>query len=144
MVQNWKLLAATLSLPILSLIAGENTIESLVPEAALTEITYNSKFGPTDGMTDKKCYGRRRVPVTPIPEEEAINDQSGQITPSVAPTIVDGSDTFVIADFIWWKTHIDGMEFAYSGVTDEDFLSLLEQVQQREWCKILTLDLNLD
>jgi len=62
----------------------------------------------------------RNPPEKPVAEEEKIASHS-EITPPVAPQIVDGSDTFITADFIWWKTYIDGMEFAYTGVNDKGF-----------------------
>ncbi len=117
MVQNWRLLAALLSLPILSLCAGEVSIESNLQEIALEETAYNSKLG-------QKCENRgarRTQAEKPVPEEEAIRSQP-VITPQVAPHIVDGTDTFITADFIWWRTNIEAMEYAYGGVSNNGTL----------------------
>ena len=40
------------------------------------------------------------------------------ITPSVAPRAKHGAEITASADFIWWKTHIDGMEYGVTGIND--------------------------
>lgn len=42
---------------------------------------------------------------------------TGVITPPVAPAVNHGADVFLTADFIYWKAHQDGLEYAESGIT---------------------------
>ena len=37
---------------------------------------------------------------------------SGVITPPVAPAVTNGADVFLTADFIYWRSHQDGLPFA--------------------------------
>jgi len=39
-------------------------------------------------------------------------------TPSVAPHVMEGTDTYVTLDFLWWKTTMGAMEYATTGVID--------------------------
>jgi hypothetical protein len=108
MVQNWRFIAALLSLPILSLSAGESSNASHLQEIAHGEATYTSQ-------SEKRSTPRRNQAEKSVPEEEAMRSQP-VITPQVAPLVVDGVNAFVTADFIYWRTNIDGMEYAYGGV----------------------------
>jgi hypothetical protein len=112
MLQNWRLLAILLSLPVLSMTADELTAPLNSQEIALDETAYTTKVGQKSSVRKKQ--------EKQLPEEEAIRNVP-IITPPVAPHVVDGTDTFVYADFIWWQTYIDGMEFAYSGVADNGY-----------------------
>lgn len=40
---------------------------------------------------------------------------TGVITPPVAPVVNNGADVFLTADFIYWKAHQNGLEYAGSG-----------------------------
>ncbi len=42
------------------------------------------------------------------------------ITPYVAPEVIDRVNVTTAADFIWWDSYVGGMEFAISGVDDGD------------------------
>lgn len=108
MTQYWRHFALLLALPSLSLFAQE------AQEFAFDEANHVSQ---NDHTQRSSC---RRKAEKPMPEEEAIRSVP-VITPSVAPHVVDGSDTFVNVDFIWWKTYIDGMEYAQTGVSDGGF-----------------------
>lgn len=41
---------------------------------------------------------------------------SGIITPAVGPRVANGADVFLTADFIYWRTHQNGLEYAQSGL----------------------------
>ncbi len=112
MLQNWRLLAVLLSLPVLSLTADEAEAPLSAQEIALDETAYTSKVG------QKTSVRKRQEQV--LPEEQTIRNIP-TITPPVSPHVVDGTDTFVYADFIWWQTYIDGMEYAYTGVADNGY-----------------------
>jgi hypothetical protein len=45
-------------------------------------------------------------------------EPSKPITPAVAPKMNRCVNFTTTADFIWWKTHISNMEYAWAGITD--------------------------
>lgn len=111
MKQQWRLLAALLLLPALPIFSQE---EALTQEIAFEETAYTN-VNKTN--RDQKCNSKK---LKPLPEEAKIRN-TPEITPPVAPCIVDGSDTFLTAEFIYWRTYIDAMEYAYGGVADGGF-----------------------
>ncbi len=50
--------------------------------------------------------------------EESVTQPSKMITPTVAPQGKGGIHGIFSADFIWWKTHIEGMEYVTTGMND--------------------------
>lgn len=44
---------------------------------------------------------------------------TGVITPPVAPAVNNGADVFLTADFIYWKAHQNGLEYAASGYNND-------------------------
>lgn len=48
----------------------------------------------------------------------ATSQPTQVITPAVAPAVVDTINVMTSADFLWWKSYLDGMEYAESGVQD--------------------------
>ena len=73
--------------------------------------------------TDNKCaqptvaQQPSAQPVGVMPQEQKIATNP-TITPSLAPHVADGTDTYFNLDFIWWKAVVGGMEYAYTGVVD--------------------------
>lgn len=39
-----------------------------------------------------------------------------EITPNAGPRVAHGADVFITADFIWWKSHEDGLNYSASGL----------------------------
>jgi len=108
MIKRWRLLACLFALPAISLFSAESETQETALEANETvQMTNNKK---TQKSTTQKGS-------TQLPEEQMIMSNA-TITPSVAPHIVDGTDTYFNLDFIWWKSVLGGAEYAYTGVID--------------------------
>ena len=54
----------------------------------------------------------------PMQPQGVTTEPQGVITPPFGPRVQNGADVFLTADFIWWKTHLGGMEYAIQGVKD--------------------------
>lgn len=101
-------------LPFLSLSGGELEEQGLDLEPSETAAQYvHVKTAPSCNKKSNKTNRDQEQ----MPEEDMVRSQS-VITPSVAPRVMDGSDTYITLDFIWWKTVVGGMEYAVSGVVD--------------------------
>jgi len=107
MKKNWCLLACLFALPLLA-----DQPENEDQETAAQFISKSAVVGAKKSSKNQKSQAAQ-----PLPEEETIKTQP-IITPSVAPHVMDGSDTYVTLDFIWWQTFISGMEYALTGVVD--------------------------
>jgi hypothetical protein len=107
MKKHWRLLACLFVLPALPLLANE-------------EPSSNTQETAAQYLGRKSCVQQPQKPQGQLPEEEAIKSQP-VITPAVAPHVMDGSDTYVTLDFIWWKTFVGGMEYAFTGVVDNGY-----------------------
>ncbi len=113
MKKNWRLLACLFALPALPIMAAESENQETVLEVQETAAQFSNKKTP---VPPQKCDASQKS-AGQMPEEEAIQSMP-VITPAVAPHVMDGSDTYVSLDFIWWKTFVGGMEYAYSGAVD--------------------------
>jgi hypothetical protein len=114
MKKNWRLLACLFALPALPLIAAEIEDQETALEVEETAAQYMNKKTPVGAQ---KSSSDQKSSQGQMPEEESIHSMP-MITPSVAPHVMDGTDTYVTLDFIWWKAVVGGMEYAFSGVVD--------------------------
>jgi hypothetical protein len=56
---------------------------------------------------------------TPTPQPQGVTTQPKKwITPPVAPMVRHGADLFFNVDFIWWKSTMTNLEYAFSGIND--------------------------
>ncbi len=101
MKKNWRLLAYLLTFSSFPLLAVPSLDDK---ETAAQSISAKTATNPKSMPPQK-------------PEEETIQAQP-IITPAVAPHILDGSDTYMTFDFLWWKTFVGSMEYAFTGVAD--------------------------
>lgn len=62
----------------------------------------------------------------PVPIEDALPCDS--ITPPILPNVRCGSNVWVSADFIWWKTFLENTNYAVTGYADNDFAPFGENV----------------
>jgi len=53
----------------------------------------------------------------PLERVTTLPDQSA--TPAVAPAVRNTLNVTTTADFIWWKTYLANMEYAWTGIVDE-------------------------
>jgi hypothetical protein len=101
---------------ILSLLPALNFFAQDGKDVALEESGYVTK-APASNVSRDSLRSRKNKVDRCTPEEEVIRSIP-VITPSVAPHICEGTDTFITAEFIWWKTHLDAMEYAIGGFFD--------------------------
>lgn len=55
--------------------------------------------------------------MTDAQRQQKYMDEMNKITPSGEPAVTRWADPFVSADFIWWKTMEDGLDYAYTGTS---------------------------
>ena len=71
---------------------------------------------PCEPPKPKPCP--KPCPTTCADPQGVTTEPQYVITPPFGPKVNDGADFYVSADFIWWKSHIGGMEYAIQGVKD--------------------------
>lgn len=54
---------------------------------------------------------------TDAQKQQQYMDEMNKITPSGEPAVTRWADPFITADFIWWKTMEDGLDYAYTGTS---------------------------
>jgi hypothetical protein len=53
-------------------------------------------------------------------KQQKYMDDMNKITPSGEPAVSRYADPFITADFIWWKTQEDGLDYAFTGTSTTD------------------------
>ena len=77
--------------------------------------------------TDTK--DKRRMDRAKVAHEQEVIDAMPmrEITPAVAPVVKDASHVFADGAFIWWKSVLNGLETAVTGISDTSTLTNVKQ-----------------
>jgi hypothetical protein len=68
--------------------------------------------------SNKPAFGGAKVATTTSSSSSSSANNAmmnGQITPPTGPTVQNGADVFITADFIYWKAQVSGLEYAFTG-----------------------------
>ncbi len=63
------------------------------------------------------CADAQGKNMSPAEQQQMYMNEMNKITPSAEPSVTRWADPYLTADFIWWRAHEDGLDYALTGVT---------------------------